>query len=110
MSDKLTVQVEAFTPRRSNTLVGFCTVTVPEMRLRIHDLTVHKKNGSRWIGLPGKPIIDRDGTVRRDDRGKVAYVPVLEFADKATRDAFSAKVIASLLEFAPAAFDDEDAA
>jgi hypothetical protein len=30
-------------------------------------------------------------------------------SDKATRDAFSARVIASLLEFAPAAFDEEAA-
>jgi hypothetical protein len=105
---KLTVQVDAFTPRRSNTLVGFCTVIIPELRLKIHDLSVHEKNESRWVGLPGKAQITRDGTVRKDERGKVMYTPTLEFTDKATRDAFSARVIASLLEFAPAAFDNEE--
>jgi hypothetical protein len=59
--------------------------------------------------LPGKPQIDGNGVARRDDRGKVAYVPVLEFTDRATRDAFGQKVIASLLEFAPAAFETEEA-
>jgi hypothetical protein len=103
------VIVDAFTPRRSNTLVGFCTVTIPELRLKIIDLTVHRKNRSRWVGLPGKAQISRDGTVRKDERGKTAYSPVLQFTDNATRAAFSKRVIASLLEFAPAAFDEEAA-
>jgi hypothetical protein len=106
---KFTVRVDAFKPLRSNTLVGFCTVTIPELRLKIIDLSVHEKNESRWASLPAKAQIDRSGNVRRDDRGKVAYTPVLEFSDKATRTAFSDRVIASLPEFAPAAFDDEAA-
>ena len=107
---KLSVQVEAFTPRRSNTLFGFATIVIPELRLRIHDISIHAKGDSRWAGLPAKAQINRDGTVRRDDRGKVAYTAILEFLDKQTRDAFSARVIASLLEFAPAAFDEEEVA
>jgi hypothetical protein len=110
MSGKLCVHVEAFTPRRSNTLVGFVTVVVPELRLKIFDLSVHEKNESRWVGMPGKAQIQRDGTVRKDERGKALYTPVIEFTDRATRDAFSARVIASLLEFAPAAFDEDEAA
>jgi hypothetical protein len=106
MTAKLSIVVEAFTPRRSNTLVGFATVVVPELHLRVCDLTVHAKGASRWVGLPGKPILERDGTVRRGDNGKPAYVPVLEFTDSATRTAFSARVVAALLEFAPAAFDE----
>jgi hypothetical protein len=107
---KLSIVVEGFKPLRSNTLCGFITITIPEMHLRISDLTAHEKNGKRWIGLPAKPQIDRSGNVRRDERGKVAYSPVLEFVDRETRDAFSARVIQSLLEFAPSAFSDEEAA
>jgi hypothetical protein len=81
MTGKLTVQVESFKPMRSNTLV-----------------------------MPGKAQITRDGAVRRDDRGKTLYTPTLEFTDKSTRDAFSARVIAALLEFAPTAFDAEGTA
>jgi hypothetical protein len=107
---KLSVEVEAFTPRRSNTLVGFCTVVVPELHLRILDLTVHEKNTSRWVALPSKPWIDRDGVVKRGENGKIIYAPVIEFTDRPTREAFSARVIQSLLEFNPGAFDGEDAA
>jgi hypothetical protein len=102
---KLTVQVDAFRPLRANTLYGFCNATIAEMHLRILDLTVHQKDGKRWIGLPAKPQITRDGQVRKDEHGKALYMPGIEFTDRQTRDAFSARVIASLLEFAPAAFE-----
>jgi hypothetical protein len=96
---KLTVLIENFTPRRQNTLIGFVSVPIPEMHLKIFDLAVHQKNDSRWASLPAKPQVDRDGNVRRDERGKVAYSPVLEFTYRATRDAFSHRLIAALLEF-----------
>jgi hypothetical protein len=44
----------------------------------VYDLTVHEKNGKRWIGLPAKPQVERSGCV-----------------DRETRDAFSVRVIAS---------------
>jgi hypothetical protein len=109
MTTKFSIIVEAFKPLRSNTLFGFVTITIPELHLRICDCAAHEKNGKRWIGLPAKPQITRDGTVRRDDRGKVAYTPMMEFIDKQTRDAFGARVVAALLEFAPSAFDEEAA-
>jgi hypothetical protein len=102
--------VEAFTPRHSNTLRGFATVLMPELHLRVHDIGIHTKDGSRWIGLPAKPQVGRDGIVRKDERGKTLYLPMLEFTDRETRDAFSARAIAALLEFAPAAFKDEEVA
>jgi hypothetical protein len=107
---KLSVIVEGFKPLHSNTLFGFTIIVVPELHLRIHDVSVHAKGESRWASLPSKPQIDRSGQVRKDERGKALYVPVVEFTDKATRDAFSAKVIASLLEFAPSAFEPEEVA
>jgi hypothetical protein len=110
MSDnKLTVIVEAYTPRVANTLRGFCTIVVPELHLRIHDVSVFEKGDSRWVSLPAKPQIGRDGSVRKGENGKPLYTPVMEFTDKKVRDAFSHRVVAALLEFAPAAFELEDA-
>ena len=74
------------------------------MHLRICDITAHEKNGKRWVGLPAKPRVERSGSIRKNERGKTVYVSMLEFTDRETRDAFSARVIASLLEFAPSAF------
>jgi hypothetical protein len=104
---KFSVVVETFKPMRSNTLRGFVTIVVPELHLRIHDIGIHTKGESRWIGLPGKPQIGRDGVVRKGENGKPLYTPIIEFTDRGTHDAFSHRVIAALLEFAPAAFEEE---
>jgi hypothetical protein len=107
---KLTVKVEGFTRRRSNTLFGFTTVIIAETRMRVIDLPVHESRGRRWANLPGKPQIDKDGAARRDDRGKVQYTPVIQFLDRDTGDAFSERVIEALLEAHPDAFADEQEA
>jgi hypothetical protein len=99
---KLSVEVEELKPLRRNTLRGFITITIPELRLCIHDIALHEKNASRWVGLPAKPQIDsRTGTVRRDERGKILYTPVLELLDAPTRAAFSERVVAAVLEDFP---------
>jgi hypothetical protein len=103
--EKLVVEVENFKTQRSNTLVGFATVLLPQLHLRIHDLTVHEKNQSRWVGLPAKPWVGRDGIAKRGDDGKMIYAPVIEFTDRETRDAFSTRVIEALLTRFPAAFE-----
>jgi hypothetical protein len=110
MTGKLSVRVEGFTPICRNTLRGFAVITIPELHLKISDISVHEKGTSRWVGLPGKPIVDRYGVVKRSDDGKISYVPILEFTNPATRAAFSARVISALLEFAPSAFECEEAA
>jgi hypothetical protein len=103
---KLSVTVESFHAHSSGTLLGFATVLIPELHLRVIDCPVHKKNGQRWLAFPAKPQISKDGSVRRDERGKALYVAVLEFTDKETRTAFSARAIAALLARFPAAFDE----
>jgi hypothetical protein len=110
MTSKLSIQIDSFKPLRSNTLFGFCDITVAEMHLKIRDLAVHEKNNSRWVGLPAKPIITRDGQVKRDERNKIVYSAILEFTDRETRDAFSDRVIAALLTRFPDAFSDETVA
>jgi hypothetical protein len=107
MSGKLTVKVESFKALRSNTLFGFADLVIPEMHLRIREATVHESHGKHWVGLPAKPQVNRDGTVRRDERGKTAYSPVIEFLDKPTRDAFSQRAVEALLEAFPHVFDGE---
>ena len=108
---KLSVEVENFRRHHSGSLIGFLTVFLPQLHLRIREITVHEKNGQRWVGLPGRPQINKDGSVRRDDQtGKVIYTNIIELTDRATRDAFSKRTIASLVAAFPEAFDGEEAA
>lgn len=81
---------------KKNTLLGFMTVRLPS-GLIITDITVHVLNGKTWVSLPGKPMLDRDGQAMRDPvTGKPKFTKILEWADKATADRFSAAVITAL--------------
>ena len=106
---RFTVKVEDFRRWRSNTLRGFCTVRIQEVRLRIIDLTVHQSHGRRWVSLPAKPQIDKDGVARRDDFGKIQYTTVIQFVGRDVADAFSNRVLEELLEVHPDAFSDPEA-
>jgi hypothetical protein len=105
---KLTITCTDFKPLHRNTLVGFATVHVNEMKLTIRDVAIHQKNDSRWAQLPAKPQIDKAGHALTRD-GKIQYAVILEFDNKLVRDAFSRAVIAALLDFAPRAFEMESA-
>ena len=104
---KLTVRVENFKRLRSNTLFGFAEpLSPPSCTCASAKPLSTSSRGKRWIGLPAKPQVTREGHVRRDDRAKTAYAPVLEFTDKPTRDAFSARAIEALVAAFLDAFDD----
>jgi hypothetical protein len=101
---KLTLRVTEFRPLRRNTLCGFVTVRVAEMRLTIRDITIHQKGADVWAQLPARPQLDPDGNTLRDrNTGKISYATLMEFDDRATRDAFAPAVVAALAEFDPAA-------
>jgi hypothetical protein len=86
-------------------LRGFAAVRLGRS-LNIRDLAILHSNGRTWVGLPGKPIIGADGTVARDDKGKVRYVPILEWADRAASDRFGAAVLAAIRAEHPTALPD----
>ena len=101
---KLTVKITEFRAVRRNTLRGFATVLIPEMHLSIHDIGVHQHdNGKRWVSLPAKPVLDRDGNPTRTSEGRIEYARLFSFDSRAVSDAFSAAVIAAVVEFDPAA-------
>lgn len=105
---KLTVTVTDFRPYHRNTLRGFATVHVDELKLTIHDLAVHQHdNGKRWVGLPAKPVIDSSGVAKRNAEGKLEYAKLLSFDSRGVSDAFSEAVIAALLEFESSALNAE---
>lgn len=95
MSEKLSVEIVSYKPMERNSLRGFVTVRIPALRLKIIDCTVNDSNGRRWIGLPGKAQINRDGEVIKKD-GKAQYTPTCLFDSKEVGDAFGAKVLDAL--------------
>jgi hypothetical protein len=97
------IECENFKPFAKNTLRGFATINIPDIRLRVRDVAVHRKNGSTWAALPAKPQV-KDGAVVTKD-GKAQYVHILEFTDRSVGDAFSKAVVDAVLKLDPKALE-----
>lgn len=106
MTSKLTLDCVEFKPVVRNSLRGFAKVRIAEMRMTIHDVAIHAKDGGRWAQPPSKPMVGRDGVALKDDHGKTKYSTVIEFESKAVRDAFSHAVVAAVLERYPGALEE----
>jgi hypothetical protein len=106
---KKTVTCADWHELRRNTLQGFATIKIDEMKLVIRDVAIHEKNGQRWAQLPAKPQV-RDGKLVTDAVGKIQYLPIMEFVDRETRDAFSRAVCAAVVAHEPQAFSSDNRA
>lgn len=91
-----------------NSLRGFAKVRLGKS-LIISDIAVHCSHGKRWAQLPSKPQIDREGLPKRDERGKILYVPILEWTDRLASDRFSQAVIAAIERENPGATEADAA-
>src|SRR5262245_19664739 len=85
---KLTVRCTGFKVLRRNTLRGFAQVHIADLKLTIHDIAVHSRDGRSWAQLPAKPQI-RDGQLVKDVGGKIQYFPAMTFDSREVADAFN---------------------
>ena len=105
MSDRpMPVELIEWRAFRKNTLRGFAKVELGA--LRISELTVHNSSGKKWVGMPARPVLNQDGSPKRDDRGKTAYASLLEWKTRESGDRFSVSVIAAIEEKHPGATDE----
>jgi hypothetical protein len=79
-------------PCHRNTLRGFAAVELPA-GLRIAEIPVHVTAGRAWAGLPARPMVGPDGTLLRDERGKIRYARALSWRTRDLTDRFSAAVV-----------------
>lgn len=94
----MAVSIQNYRARISNTLRAFIDVRVGPFTL--HDVTVHEADsGSRWIGMPSRPQIAKDGTILRAPKtGKPAYAASITIDDPAARERFRKAVLDALDE------------
>ncbi len=96
MSDSkklIPITIIEWRPLSKGSLLGFAKIKMGA--LEISDVTVMSSGGKKWAGLPAKPQIDKDGTVKRDG-GKILYSKILTWESKSASDRFSESVIAAL--------------
>jgi hypothetical protein len=93
-----------FKPLRRNTLVGFATVELKPFGARLQDCPINMTaDGTAWASPPGRPRLDRDRNVVREN-GKPLYDPTVLFACKADRDRFSSAIVELVRRQHPEAF------
>jgi hypothetical protein len=85
---KHSLSLIAFGRFDKNTLVGFCSIKIEEIKLTIHDIALHRKGAARWGQLPARSFV-RDGEQVVGDDGKPKYLVTLEFEGRAVANAFS---------------------
>jgi hypothetical protein len=108
--NKLTATLSEWKAVSKNTLKGFCTLHIAEMRLSIRDVAVHERGGKRWAQLPARPQLDRNQQLIRNSDGKLEYASLMSWDSRAVADAFSARVVEAVLEHTPTAFKQEEPA
>ena len=92
------IKAANFRPFEQNTLIGFCDLTLPEIGLTIRDCPVHRKGESRWVSMPGKPVIDRATKQIQIDpqTQRPRYVNILDWTNADARREFQDAAVAAV--------------
>ena len=92
-----TVRLDRWTPCVRNSLRGFARVTIMEWGLRIDGVAISQSaDGRRRAILPGRPIMDEQRNLVRDERGRPTYARTLQFVNQADADAFEAAILVAI--------------
>ena len=78
--------VREWKPYAKNTLIGFLSLELPGGMV-LRGCALHKKNSSRWSGLPAGEY---------EKHGNKTWTPLVEFVSKEAREKFQAAALAAV--------------
>jgi len=87
----MVIEIRKFRKHQKGTLVGFTNILMTTIGLEIRDVTLHRKDGQRWIGLPARPYVDANGETK--------YAYIVKFVDKDRWSRFQKEVLAAVDEY-----------
>jgi len=73
------IECVRYTPINKSTCLGLATVFVPKWGVEITGISLHEKNGKRWVNLPSKLV--EEGEEKK-------YYPYVRFRDRELKDKF----------------------
>jgi hypothetical protein len=87
--------------RQQGTFEGFAdfviSTDIGDFTLR--SCAIHQKDGSRWVSLPGRPVLGRDGKqLLTPKTQKPSWSPTVEIKDAAARERFRRAALAAIDE------------
>lgn len=68
------------------TLKGIADIFVSNWKLNIFGVTVHEKDGAKWISFPSRPYVDKES-------GEKKFAPTMRFTERAHFNDFTKAVI-----------------
>jgi DNA-binding cell septation regulator SpoVG len=74
-------------PYQKNSLQGFISIELPS-GLIVREITVHEKDGTRWLGMPSKSYQKQDGTT--------GWTPQVDFKDAQARSRFTREALKAI--------------
>jgi len=77
------IECTKYTPINKGTCLGSLSVYVDKWGLDIYGITLHQKNGKRWINFPSR-MYEKDGEKK--------YVPYFRFKDAQVYEKFCEEV------------------
>jgi hypothetical protein len=72
-------------------LLGFVSLVIEPLGLRIRDCTFHRKDGSSWISFPARPYVAKDG--------KQTWAAILEITTTEGRARFQRAAVPAVEAF-----------
>ena len=66
----MTVECIKFNPYEKGTLRGFADVRIPKFGMVFYSLSLHEKEGKRWVNFPSKSY---------EKEGKIEWLPYFRF-------------------------------
>ncbi len=100
------IVASGFREYKKNSLKGFCDITLTASGMVIKEVSWHELEGKEWVGLPGRPILDKDQRLALDANGKRRYANMIEFADRDKADAFQRRALAAIHALVPETGND----
>jgi hypothetical protein len=96
--------LRSWRPLVRGSLRGFAAVTLP-IGIEVDEIAVHVSGSRTWASLPGRPMIDGESRVLRDDRGKIRYASPMRSQTHGVAAEFGRRVIELGRRTHPAALD-----
>ncbi len=90
--------VRDWTPLQAGACIGLIRGLELPSGMVLHGCMVFQQAGHRWVNPPSKPRLRNEKVFRGHD-GKIAYDPVVSFADRSRQDAFSEMALVALDEY-----------
>jgi hypothetical protein len=99
------IEVKSFRKFQKGTLLGFGTIFLSGAGLEIRDVSLHTKDGQKWVAMPSKQYKGEDGSTK--------YAPLVKIPDKTRWAKFQQEAVGALEEHlshdqTPAEVHDDD--